>query len=165
MLFIQIITMQYDKSKRSGETMRRINSVRFAYLPDTPANLTGAEYFLHDDRFRKPKAFPAEERFRVTDRVFVAKSSDSYHIHYTHRPAHQHFKPVFTLSPGEYGRIVYNERAVTFDGEWYYIRTTINFLSAEKEKYRTKMFCRKNADKLFEDMAYLRYCGDKYRKE
>ncbi len=164
MLFIQIITMQYDKSKRSGETMRRINSVRFAPLQNTPANLTGAEYFLHDDRFRKPKAFPAEERFSVTYRVFVAKSGDFYHIHYTDRPAHQHFKPVITLSPGEYGRIVYNERAVTFDGEWYYIRTTINFLSAGKEKYRTKMFCRKNADKLFEDMAYLRYCGDKYRK-
>lgn len=164
MLFIQIITMQYDKSKRSGETMRRINSVRFTPLQNTPANLTGAEYFLHDDRFRKPKAFPAEERFSVTYRVFVTKSGDSYHIHYTDRPAHQHFKPVITLSPGEYGRIVYNERAVTFDGEWYYIRTTINFLSAGKEKYRTKMFCRKNADKLFEDMAYLRYCGDKYRK-
>ena len=158
MLFIQIITMKYDKKKRSGDTMRRINSVRFIPLPGSTADLSAGDILLHDSRLRKARVFPMDERLRISDRVHVLRCGDDFRVVYTRRPEQQFFKPVFTVRNGEYGRLVYNERGVTFDGEWYYIRTTINFISAGRNAYREKMFFRKETDHLFEDMAYLWYC-------
>ena len=154
MLFIQMITIKYDKDSRSGEEMRKINDIRFRNIPDNDIVLCGNEYYLHDDRYRKSKVFPYSEHFKVCERLYIDKDGDT---------GDRHFKPVMTLKDGEYGRIVYNEREVTFDGEWYYIRTTINLYSADTSKYRTKMFFWKEADHLFEDMTYLRYCGDYHK--
>ena len=166
MLFIQMITINYDKSKRSGDKMRRINDVRFESIPDNDTVPDGNEYYLHDSRFRKAKAFPYSEHFKVSERVYIDKDGDDYIVYYspfTMHPGDSHFKPVMTVKDGEYGRIAYNGRSVTFDGEWYYIRTTINLYSEDISKYRTKMFFRKEADHLYEDMAYLRYCGDRHK--
>lgn len=163
MLFIQIITIKYDKRERSGENMRKINSIRFKSVPDANIDLSTGEYYLHDNRLKKARVLPLTERFRITDRVYVNKVEENYNVFYSNRPAEQHFKPVITLNKDEYGRLVYNERTVTFDGEWYYIRTTINFLSTDESKFHTKLFYRKDTDYLFEDMAYLRYCGDYHK--
>ena len=163
MLFIQIITIEYDKRERSGENMRKINSIRFESVPVPNIDLSTGEYYLHDNRFKKARVLPLTERFRITDRIYVSKVNERYHVFYSNRPVEQHFKPVITLNKDEYGRLVYNERAVTFDGEWYYIRKTINFLSTDESKFRTKLFYRKDADYLFEDMVYLRYCGDYHK--
>ncbi len=164
MLFIQMITKKYDKSSRSGESMRKINEVRFKRLPDCDISLEGCEYFFHDSC--RERAFPYTEHFSVSERVYIDKENDSYIVSYapyTTRTAHRHFKPVMTLADGEYGRIVYNERAVTYDTEWYYVRTTINLYNTDSSKLRENIFFRKQADHLFEDMAYLRYCGDYHK--
>lgn len=166
MLFIQMITIKYDKDRRSGEEMRKINDVRFKIIPENDIVLDGNEYYLHDNRIRKSKVFPYSEHFQVCERAYIDKDGESYIIFYSPYTTHtgdRHFKSVMTLKVGEYERIVYNERAVTFDGEWYYIRTTINLYSADTTKYRTKMFFRKEADHLFEDLTYLRYCGDYHK--
>ncbi len=166
MLFIQMLTINYEKNSRSGEEMRKINEVRFKSIPDNDIDMCGNEYYLHDNRYMKSKVFPYSEHFKVSERVYIAKDGENYVIFYSPYTTHtgdRHFKPVMTLKDGEYGRIVYNERAVTFDGEWYYIRTTINLYSADISKYRTKMFFRKEADHLFEDLTYLRYCGDYHK--
>ena len=166
MLFIQMITINYNKDRRSGEKMRKINEVRFKNIPDNDIVLCGNEYYLHDNRYRKSKVFPYSDHFKVADRVYIDKDGESYTVFYSPYTKHtgdRHFKPVMKLKDGEYGRIVYNERAVTFDTEWYYVRTTINLYSADPSKYRTKMFFRKEADYLFEDMTYLRYCGDYHK--
>lgn len=65
---------------------------------------------------------------------------------------------VFTLKPDEYGRIVFNERHVTMDEQWYYMLNTINFINCDKSKYREKMFFRKVPDYEYKNMQYLRYC-------
>ncbi len=57
MLFIQMITINYEKDRRSGEEMRKINEVRFENIPDNDIDLCGNEYYLHDDRHRKSKVF------------------------------------------------------------------------------------------------------------
>ena len=166
MLFIQMITIKYDKNRRSGSEMQKINEIRFESIPDNEIDLSGGEYFLHDDRTGKSKVFPYSEHFKVSERVYADTDGENYIIcysPYTKYPSDRHFKPVMTIKNDEYGRIVYNERSVTYDGEWYYIRTTINLYSADASKYRTKMFFRKEADHLYEDMAYLRYCGDYHK--
>ncbi|MBO4878178.1 MAG: hypothetical protein J5501_09255 [Ruminococcus sp.] len=58
MLFIQMITMNYDKTQRSGETMRRINSVRFLPLPAAVPDLSAGEFLFHDSRIRKARICP-----------------------------------------------------------------------------------------------------------
>ena len=164
MLFIQIITKRYDKDHRSGDNMRRINSVRFVDVPDQVMDLSMGEYYLHDNCQRKAKVLPLTDCFKIRERVYVSKKDeDCYTVFYSNRPAYQHFNPVMTLNKGEYGRIVYNEREVTFDGEWFYIRRTINLFYTDISKFRTKLFYRKDADFLFEDMDYLRYCGEYHK--
>ena len=165
MLFIQLITIEYDKTNRSGDNMRRIRAIRFLPVPEQNTDLSTGEYYLHDNRFKKAKVFPLTERFRVTERVYVTKVNESYHVLYSNRPSVKHFKPVFILNKGEYGRIVYNFRNRLFDdGEWMYIRTIINFFDTDVSELRTNLFYHKESDYLFEDMAYLRYCGD-YSKD
>lgn len=161
MLMIQLITKQYDKRSRSGEAMRRLRSIRFERIPALPAG--EGEFFLHDNRFRRARFLSETERCRVSERVFAERAGDAYRVLYSRHPADQHFRQILTLLPGEYGRVIYNERAVTFDGEWYYIRTTVNFVHAESAQLRENIFCRKEPDQLFEDMAYLRYCGDYHK--
>ncbi|MDE6539006.1 MAG: hypothetical protein K2K66_02340 [Ruminococcus sp.] len=64
----------------------------------------------------------------------------------------------FTLKPNEYGRIIYNERNVTIDEQWYYKLYVVNFINCDKSKYREKMFFRKVPDYEYKNMQYLRYC-------
>lgn len=161
-----MITKKYDKSQRSGEAMRKINSIRFDSVPEQDIDLSAGEYYFHDNRCRKAKVLPYTEHFRVSERVYVDKDGESYIITYspyTTRTGEMRFKPVMTIGNGEYGRIVYNEREATFDSEWYYIRTTINLYSADISAFRPKIFFRKEPDHLYEDMAYLRYCGDYHK--
>ncbi|HAG14480.1 MAG TPA: hypothetical protein DCG49_11570 [Ruminococcus sp.] len=160
MLFMQVITIKYDKRSRSGENMRRIRAIRFLPIPMQNADLTNGEYFLYDNRYQKAKVYPFTERFRVTERVFVTKVDETYQVLYSDRPADQHFKAVMMLHHNEYGRVVYHLRETTFDGEWIYCRTIINFFDTDESKLRTKLFFRKEPDHFFADMAYLRYCGD-----
>ncbi len=168
MLFIQEFTVKYDKSRRSGEEMRRINDIRFKEISDVRPDFSAGEIcFCKGICTRKPvkpaKAVPYQEHLRVSERVFLHKQDENYQIVYAHRPAQQFFKPVFTLGKNQYGRIVYNWRTSTFDSEWEYYRMIINFLDTEESAYRPKLFFRKEPDFLFEDLAWLRYCG-KYHK-
>ncbi|MCM1505939.1 MAG: hypothetical protein NC177_02235 [Ruminococcus flavefaciens] len=64
----------------------------------------------------------------------------------------------FNLKPDEYGRIIYNERHITLDEEWYYVMYVVNFINCDKSKYREKMFFRKVPDYEYKNMQYLRYC-------
>ena len=99
MLFIQIITKRYDKDHRSGDNMRRINSVRFVDVPDQVMDLSMGEYYLHDNCQRKAKVLPLTDCFKIRERVYVSKKDeDCYIVFYSNRPADQHFKPVMTLN-------------------------------------------------------------------
>ena len=162
MLFIQIITIKYNKTRRSGEDMRRISSVRFSPVPAEIDVIENGEIYLHDETNlprQKEKIFPYTDNFQ-TGRTFVRKDGDKYLIYYSARPADQYPKKVIVLDKNEYGRVVYNDREPTFDSEWIYKRITINFVYADAADLRPKLFFRKEADFLYEDMGYLRYFGD-----
>ena len=140
MLFIQEFTVKYDKSRRSGEDMRRINHIRFKEVSDVRPDFSGGEIcFCKGICMRKPvkpaKAVPYEEHLRVSERVFLHKQDENYQIFYAHRPAQQFFKPVFTLGKNQYGRIIYNWRTSTFDSEWEYFRIVINFINSSNEPH------------------------------
>lgn len=40
-----MITKKYNKDRRSGEEMRKINKVRFENIPDSDIDLCGNEYY------------------------------------------------------------------------------------------------------------------------
>ncbi|MDE5583265.1 MAG: hypothetical protein K2J08_06150 [Ruminococcus sp.] len=63
----------------------------------------------------------------------------------------------FILKLNEYGRIIYNERNVALDEEWYYTLYVVNFINCDKSKYREKMFFKKVPDYEYKNMQYLRY--------
>ena len=77
MLFIQMITIKYDKDRRSGEEMRKINDIRFENIPDNDIDLCGKEYYLHDNRHRKSKVFLYSDHFKVNDRVYIDKDGEN----------------------------------------------------------------------------------------
>lgn len=159
MLFIQGFSVYYDKDSRSGEEMRQINAMRFMEAPET--ELAGEIYFHHGGR--KAKTFKYRDKERIAYRVYIRKQGEAYQVFYSNHPEDNFFKPVLTLEKNQYGRIVYNMRESTFDGEWFYIRTTLNFIHADSTAFRRKIFFRKEPDFLLEDLSYLRYCGE-YRK-
>ena len=169
MLFIQIFCIRYDKSQRSSEEMRKIHAVRFKEISEVKPDLAYGEIcFCKENNTRNP-AHPAKsvayrEQFPVSDRVRIHKQNETYQIMYTHRPAQQFFKPVFTLAEHQYGRIIYHERSTTFDGEWEYFRTVINFIYTDNSAYRPKLFFRKEPNFLFEDQNYLFYCGEYHKR-
>ncbi len=169
MLFIQEFTVKYDKSHRSGEQMRKINSVQFKEISDVRPDCSAGEIcFCKENNTRKParpaKAVPYQEHFRVSERVFLHKQNENYQIVYSNRPAQQFFKPVFTLGKNQYGRIIYNYRTSSFDSYWEYFRIVINFIDTEESAYRPKLFFRKEPDFLFEDLVWLRYCGEYHKR-
>ena len=166
MLFIQGLWVEYDKSQRSGEKMRQINAIRFLKAPET--ELTGEIYFhnmTYHNVGKQVKVFAYQDKFRVTERAFVRKQGESYQVIYSNHPEDNFFKPVLTLEKNQYGRIIYNRRDRTWDeGEWYYVRTILNFIHADESAFQTKMFFRKEPDYLFEDLNYLRYCGEYHKR-
>ena len=169
MLFIQEIIIHYDKSQRSGEKMRKINAVRFKEVSNVRPDFSAGEICIcKENDTRKPvkpaKAVPYQEHFRISERVFVHKQDENYQIVYSSRPAQQFFKPVFTLEKNQYGRIIYNWRTSCFDSYWEYMRIIINFIHADESAYRPKMFFKKEPDFLFEDLNWLRYCGEYHKR-
>ncbi len=113
--------------------------------------------------------------FKVNDDYKIRFCDDRYYTRYNafKRRGHNeefmnnnsHFsytdiinETAFILRPDEYGRIIYNERNVTLDEDWYYTLYVVNFINCDKSKYREKMFFRKVPDYEYKNMQYLRYC-------
>ncbi|MBR1527806.1 MAG: hypothetical protein IJ642_00720 [Oscillospiraceae bacterium] len=169
MLFIQIIHITYTKNSRSGEKMHQINHIRFKEIPALKKDLSAGEICICNNSNTRTSVniFPYQENFNASGalgRAFVHKQDENYQIFYSDRPALPFSKPVFTLAKNQYGRIIYNERYVTYDSEWYYTRTILNFLHADSSAYKTKLFFRKEPDFLFQDLKWLRYCGTYHKR-
>ncbi len=61
----------------------------------------------------------------------------------------------FNLKPGEYGRIIYNERNMYFDtGNWYYKQHIINIINYIKDKVPTNIYL-SEPDHLYSQMVHL----------
>ena len=154
MLFIQFITLRWQKDVRDPVHAAARKAVRFRPLPQEKpqedAVLRRGAEILSDDPLRKPP-YPA--------RLQITEADGAYRVAYCGKDSDGFFSEKMRILPGEYGRIVYNQRgAYDYSGIWYYDLTVCNFVCAPYSDYRQKLFFRKEPDSLFEDLRYLRYC-------
>ena len=176
MLFIQRIDLIYTKAVRGGNYANTRRAVKFLPVEFDKADITGEILFDKASVFQSPngmketyhKAKPLGENAffdgKFSDffgeRVFVKHIDENFEILYTDKKQRGWIKSKFTLKNGQSGRIVYNERYSHWDCPmWYYYLTTFNFVCADKEKFKPKLFFIKNPDLAFNDMKQLRYSG------
>lgn len=176
MLFVQTITIRYYKDARTPQCAAKRKSVRFcplpkAYAPDGEVLLHSV--FMGQDEHalwtnRESLHCYGEEAFYgggfnttpFSGRLAVTREDDTYRIGYCDKRSLGFFTARMRLRPGEYGRILYNERgAFDYTGIWYYDLTTWNFVHAAPDAYREKLFYQKTPDYLYQDLQWLRYSG------
>ncbi len=92
-------------------------------------------------------------------RVFVKRAANGYEILYTDKIQRGFIKSKFTLKNGESGRIIYNDRRGGAECPWIYYLVTWNFVCADKESFKPKIFYIKQPDFVFDDLKRLRYNG------
>ena len=171
MLFVQSVTISYYKNVRYPEYANLRRNMKFfpvkfeikdknaEALVDTVRIFQGTEginYFSQHmktygkDIFEKNKWY----NLPVDSVVKVIKDNDNYEMIYR-----SYNKKLFTLEKGQYGRVIYNYRTVECDwGIWIYRFCILNYINDDREKFREKIFFRKNPDYEFKDFKYMRYC-------
>ena len=175
MLFVQFITLRWQKDVRDPVHAAKRRAVRFMALPQekpredavlihsvmlrqtadgiSSAGETLKGYgadVLSADPLQNPP-FPA--------RLQITETDGAFRIAYCGKDSDGLYSEKMRILPGEYGRIVYNQRgAYQYSGIWYYDLTVCNFVHAPYTDYRQKLFFRKEPDHLYEDLRYLRYC-------
>ena len=179
MIFIQQIRIVYQKDVRYANYGHERNHLKFYPVRNLP-ELNGKEIFVNyislqqlpgellfqgewscffTENFFYTGKFQDNWLFSRKNQIAVQKQNQAYQILYTSKEQKSFMKPVFTLEKNQYGRILFNERQATSDSQWYYILYIVNFLNADAEQYREKLFFRKEPDYLFSDRKYLKYSG------
>lgn len=183
MLFIQEIILEYLKDVRNSNAANVRRAVRFLPVEFDKANITDEILF---NRVNLGQDTEGLHKWRDTvkiygenalwtgkiapdyfgNRIFVKRASGSqsdsrsgYEILYTDKAQRGWIKSKFTLTNGKSGRVVYNDRCSNWEGPWIYILFTFNFVCADKEDFKLKIFFNKNPDFTFKDMKPLRYNG------
>ncbi|MBR1863997.1 MAG: hypothetical protein IJ806_07925 [Ruminococcus sp.] len=180
MIFIQRISIVYHKDVRYPDYAAQRAALRFckedlpersAKDPDSDCEVYFSSHLYEQSKERmahysegvkmltKDKLYNGKGYYPdLGGRVTVSKAGECYGIGYLCHKGQQWYVKKFSLSPGDYGRIVYNERRTyEDDGKWYYVLTVFNFLVTGPDKAREKMFFVKEPENYFEDMKYLRY--------
>ncbi len=177
MLFVQQIKLKYTKDVRYANFANARRALKFLPVEFNKADITNEILFDVAELFQSPEGIGegyhkvrqlGENAFfdgKFTNffgyRVFIrrAENSSGYDILYTSRKS-RGVKSKFTLSDGMSGRIIYNER-ISYDESdvWHYFLTTFNFVCADKDSFKPKIFFRKEPDFIFNDMKPLRYSG------
>lgn len=176
MLFIQKIDLVYTKAVRYGNYANVRRSVKFLPVNFDTKSITDEILFnsvdllqrtdgLHE-KWNKVKIY-GENAFYTGkfnsdffgQRIFVKRANNGYEILYTDKKQRGYVKSKFTLTNGQSGRIIYNERYSNWDCPWLYYLTTFNFVCAEKSAFKPKIFFRKMPDFTFNDMKKLWYNG------
>ncbi len=177
MLFVQEIDLVYTKAVRYGNFANARKAVRFLPVEFDKSGITDEILFNKVGLFQSPEGM-REHRNKVKilgekalftgkfapdhfgDRIFVKRAENGYEILYTDKKQRGYIKSKFTLTNGKSGRIVYNDRSGFWDCPvWHYYLITFNFICADKEDFKPKIFFRKEPDFVFNDMKELRYNG------
>lgn len=174
MLFVQEIDLVYTKAVRFGNFANSRRALKFLPVEFDKSDITDeilfnkAEMFQSPDGIRKccskVKIYGESALFdgKFSDffgnRVFVKRAGNGYEILYNDKKQ-SWIKSKFTLTNGESGRIVYNDRRGGGECPWLYFLVTFNFVCADKESFKPKIFYRKQPDFVFNDMKPLRYSG------
>lgn len=184
MLFVQEISLVYTKSVRYGNFASARKAVRFLPVELDKAEITDEMLFNKVELFQSPEGI-REQRNKTRilgenalftgkfaglnevqfadhfgDRIFVKRAENGYEILYTDKKQRGYIKSKFTLTNGKNGRIVYNDRSAFWDCPvWHYYLITFNFVCADRESFKPKIFFCKEPDFVFNDMKELRYSG------
>lgn len=176
MLFIQEIVLQYTKAVRNSNAANVRRSVQFLPVKFDKSKITDEILFNKVNLFQAPeglqihrsKTFIYGENALFTGkfsnffgyRIFVKRAGEGYEILYTDKAQRGWIKSKFTLTNGKSGRIVYNDRSSDWECPvWNYYLITFNFVCADKDDFKPKIFFNKNPDFTFTDMKPLRYSG------
>lgn len=176
MLFIQEIDLKYTKAVRNSNAANVRHSVRFYPVEFDKSKITDEILFNKVGLFQAPDGLKEQrnvvkiygENALFTGkfsnffgyRIFVKRAGEGYEILYTDKAQRGWIKSKFTLTNGKSGRIVYNDRSSDWDcSVWNYYLITFNFICAEKDDFKPKIFFNKNPDFTFTDMKPLRYNG------
>ena len=183
MLFVQKIDLEYTKDVRYGNFANVRRAVKFLPVEFNKADITDEILFDVVRLFQSPEGI-IENYHKIRQlgenaffdgiftnffgyRVFIrrAENSSGYDILYNNKYNNKKSRGVkskFTLSEGMSGRIIYNDR-ISYDecGVWHYFLTTFNFVCADKDSFKSKIFFRKEPDFIFNDMKPLRYNGQR----
>ncbi len=177
MLFVQEIDLVYTKAVRLGNFANARRDVKFLPVDFNKSDITDEILFNRVYLFQSPDGI-SEKRNKVSilgekaffdgkfapdffgERVFVKRANSGYEILYTDKRQRGYIKSKFTLTEGKSGRIIYNDRSSGWDCPvWNYYFVTFNFVCADKDSFKPKIFFRKNPDFTFGDMKELRYSG------
>ncbi len=177
MLFVQEIDLVYTKAVRLGNFANARRDVKFLPVDFNKTDITDEILFNRVYLFQSPDGI-SEKRNKVSilgekaffdgkfapdffgERVFVKRANGGYEILYTDKRQRGYIKSKFTLTEGKSGRIIYNDRSSGWDCPvWNYYFVTFNFVCADKDSFKPKIFFRKNPDFTFGDMKELRYSG------
>lgn len=176
MLYIQAVVLTYTKAVRNSSSANVRRALKFLPVEFDKADITDEILFNLVNLFQTPDGLReqrnktrifGEDAFFVGkfakeyfgDRVYVRRAENGYEILYTDKKQRGYIKSKFTLSNGQSGRIVYNERYSSWDSPWIYHLITFNFVCADKSAFKPKMFFIKEPDFTFTDMKPLRYNG------
>ncbi len=174
MLFVQCITLRYEKDVRYANYANQRRSIKFWKLPDVkpPENeIIFSNVYLYQTVEKinccrnDLKSFgnecfdkdgPVSAVF--SGRIAVAKEDPVFKIKYCRKKELGSYKTKIILNPNEYGRIIFNQRGTYSDtGIWYYDLIIYNFVNAGYTAFHDKIFFRKTPEHEFTDMRYLRY--------
>ena len=168
--------MIYTKAVRSGSYANTRRALKFLPVEFDKADITGEILFDKASVFQSPNGlketyhkakalgenafFDGKFSDHFGERVFIKRADNGYEVLYTDKKQRGWIKRKFTLKDGESGRIIYNERYSHWDCPlWYYYLTTFNFVCADRERFRAKIFYFKEPDLAFNDLKQLRYSG------
>lgn len=178
MLFVQQIDLAYHKDVRYGNFANVRRAVKFLPVEFDKSDLTGeilydkatlvqtpdgmTEYRHKAKILGENALFTGKMSNSFGDRVFITRTENGYEILYTEPKRRGWINSKFTLTDGSSGRITYNLRTSYFDlPVWRYFITTFNFVCADKESFKPKIFFRKEPDFIFNDMKPLLYNGQR----
>ncbi len=169
--------MAYTKAVRFGNFANSRRALKFLPAEFDKSDITDKILF------HKAEAFQSRDGLRVNKsavkiygdaalfdgkfseffgkRVFVKRAENGYEILYTDKIQRGFIKSKFTLENGESGRIVYNDRLGGGECPWIYFLVTWNFVCADKESFKPKIFYIKQPDFVFKDLKPLRYSGQR----
>lgn len=176
MLFVQSITLRYEKGVRYAGYANQRRAVRFWALPQVcpeENEIFFQKVFLRQDQnsieccHNALKSYGTEGFYDggfnhtpFSRSLAVIKEGGAFRVKHCGKRDLGFYGTKMLLRTGEYGRILLNERGCYEDtGIWYYDLITYNFVNAPYTDYRQKLFFRKVPDHEFRDMKYLRYNG------
>lgn len=177
MLFVQEIVLEYTKAVRNSNAANARRSVRFMPVEFDKSDISDEILFNKVGLFQSPDGMhEPRSKTRILgenalftgkfapdhfgERIFIKRAEGGYEILYTDKKQRGWIKSKFTLTEGKSGRIVYNDRYSHWDCPvWIYYLITFNFVCADKESFKPKIFFIKEPDFTFNDMKPLRYSG------